>query len=98
MRISDWSSDVCSSDLPGLYALNYSTYYNADRLNDRDGDSAVPDFSIDAAASIFRLVYVTKMKVLGASYAVQVVMPVVDLTVHSAIGRAACRVRVCQYV
>src|SRR3546814_18679804 len=23
MRISDWSSDVCSSDLPGLYALTF---------------------------------------------------------------------------
>src|SRR3546814_11177985 len=28
MRISDWSSDVCSSDLPGAYKLGTYTTYN----------------------------------------------------------------------
>src|SRR3546814_13167022 len=79
MRISDWSSDVCSSDLngggaypngaesigvaqlppPGTYLLGYSNYYTADRLNDANGDSAVPDFSVDAFANIARIVHVT---------------------------------------
>src|SRR3546814_14168033 len=31
MRISDWSSDVCSSDLSGLPSLAYSTHPSNDR-------------------------------------------------------------------
>ncbi|OYX47029.1 MAG: hypothetical protein B7Y87_02020 [Sphingomonadales bacterium 32-64-22] len=69
---------------PGDYLINYSNYYNADRLNDSDGHSSVPDFSIDAFANVFRYIHVTDRKILGASWAQQVFVPVVDLTVHAA--------------
>ena len=72
---------------PGTYLLGYSNYYAADRLNDGNGDSAVPDFSVDAFANIARFVHVTDKKILGATFAVQAFVPVVDLTVHAAGAR-----------
>src|SRR3546814_2394315 len=53
MRISDWSSDVCSSDLPGYFPLELNLCPDAFQIavNDRDrqlltgppvGDGAVP--------------------------------------------------------
>src|SRR3546814_20670539 len=124
MRISDWSSDVCSSDLkeremnytkyaaaalmagstglgtahatengggvypngaesigvaqlppPGTYLLGYSNYYTADRLNDANGDSAVPDFSVDASATIARLGHVPDKMIIGATVAMQTIFP-----------------------
>src|SRR3546814_12134325 len=35
MRISDWSSDVCSSDLPQSWARVHGSNQNAQRLRDR---------------------------------------------------------------
>lgn len=72
---------------PGTYLLAYSNYYAADRLNDADGHSAVPDFSVDAFANIARFVHVTDKKILGATFAMQAFVPVVDLTVHAAGAR-----------
>jgi hypothetical protein len=68
----------------GDYLINYTNYYTADRLNDGDGNSSVPNFSIDAASNVFRYVHVTDVKILGADWAQQVFVPVVDLTVHAA--------------
>src|SRR3546814_13816702 len=31
MRISDWSSDVCSSDLSNLYTTNFEAHWRGDR-------------------------------------------------------------------
>ncbi|WP_176594066.1 transporter [Sphingobium sp. EM0848] len=72
---------------PGTYLLGYSNYYTADRLNDANGKSAVPDFSVDAFANIARFVHVTDRKILGATFAMQAFVPVVDLTVHAAGAR-----------
>mgnify|MGYP003576031583 CR=1 FL=1 len=72
---------------PGTYLLNYTNYYTADRLNDEDGDSAVPDFSVDAFANVARIVHVTDKKFLGATVAMQAFVPVVDLKVSAAGAR-----------
>lgn len=69
---------------PGTYLLGYSNYYTADRLNDANGDSAVPDFSVDAFANIARIVHVTDKKILGATVAMQAFVPIVDLKVGAA--------------
>jgi hypothetical protein len=69
---------------PGTYLLTYTNYYTADRLNDRNGNSAVPDFSLDAFVNIARVVHVTHAKVLGATVAMQAFVPVVDLKVDAA--------------
>lgn len=67
---------------PGTYLLNYANYITYDRLNDRNGDKAVPDFKVDAYANVVRIVHVTPRKLLGASYAFQVIVPLVDLNVR----------------
>jgi hypothetical protein len=67
--------------------LGYTSYYTADRLNDAKGDSSVPRFSIDATVEIFRFAHITSARILGASLAMQVVVPVVDLNVHAAGAR-----------
>lgn len=72
---------------PGTYLLSYTNYYTAERLNDGKGDSAVPDFSVDAFANTARVVHVTGTKILGATVAMQVLVPVVDLKVSAAGAR-----------
>src|SRR3546814_1829769 len=95
MRISDWSSDVCSSDLEHLVEADLFGPEHRPAPIDReaiaekvdDVDVAGPDG--DAFLEDFR--------------------PLVDQRIHAAlddllignrpeIGRAACRERVCQYV
>src|SRR3546814_5578092 len=82
MRISDWSSDVCSSDL--IEPREVSAGY-------RFGNDGVSEF-----ADIF--IYDTLAG--GAGYALQTgesFAKVFDMA-KTQIGRASCRVRVCQYV
>src|SRR3546814_7007915 len=84
MRISDWSSDVCSSDLP-TEALRAVTETGAAALRRDDigrltvGSRA--DFAVLDAPSHLHLAY----------------RPGVPL-VSEKIGRASCRERGCQYV
>src|SRR3546814_2198975 len=88
MRISDWSSDVCSSDLAlimdGLYGTDFSemkkVYQDSLTLVAREGSYGVWRSSIGRAVSVVR-------DNLERSEAPQ-----------EEIGRASCRERVCQYV
>lgn len=70
---------------PGLYTLAYLEHYEADRFNDGDGDSGLlPDFDARADAAIARFVYVTDKTILGASWGMQAIVPVVNLKVGAA--------------
>lgn len=69
---------------PGNYLINYTTYYSADRLNDAHGNSQVPGFSIEAYSDVLRYIHVTDRHFLGATWAQQMFVPIVDLTVHAA--------------
>ena len=69
---------------PGTYVISYSSYYNASRFNDADGNSQVPDFKVEALAETARLVNVTDIKIFGATWAQQVFIPLVDLSVDAA--------------
>ncbi len=68
---------------PGLYLLTYTNYYTADRLNDGNGDNLVSDLSINAFANIARIVYVADKTFLGATVAMQTLVPVVNLDVEA---------------
>src|SRR3546814_13378427 len=88
MRISDWSSDVCSSDLTFTHDL-------VDARGHRlVADEPVADGGADLGTSPFELLasglaVCTSITILV--YARQRALPV-------EIGRASCRERVCQYV
>src|SRR3546814_7917550 len=84
MRISDWSSDVCSSDLaaqvfqdPSLYQHNSDQPWMKFIPCRRQEASAPPDARLPAG-----------IMSRGQGYA----------KVRRQIGRASCRERVCQYV
>lgn len=68
---------------PGTYFINYLTYYSADKFE----NTALTDFKINAVADVLRFVHVTDQKVLGASWAMHVFVPVVYLDVHFMGGR-----------
>src|SRR3546814_2534617 len=84
MRISGWSSDVCSSDLVGI-------------TGQRDWDVAVVDGSrivLTPTASGQSAAVDNAMQ-----QAVEVIRSRIDeMGTREQIGRASCRERVCQYV
>jgi hypothetical protein len=71
---------------PGMYPITYGVYYTANKLRDNSGNEvkAGPSplgFKLDAYALAFRFVHVTKMKLLGADWAWQVIVPLVSQNV-----------------
>src|SRR3546814_10880640 len=91
MRISDWSSDVCSSDLCAAFELDAvdvgvgGVRGNAD---ERVADSVAVGIEARGARDLHVLIAAEEA---GEPY---VHAPVQ----HGEIGRASCRERVCQYV
>src|SRR3546814_3477984 len=82
MRISDWSSDVCSSDL--------SHAYNLPPLRAlRDFEAVARHKSLSAAAR--------SLSITPAAVSRQITLLEGRLQCRQ-IGRASCRERVCQYV
>src|SRR3546814_14047665 len=97
MRISDWSSDVCSSDLlarttPGLSIRN--GWGDSTKISIRGIASSVGT----ATTGIYIDDTPIQVRSLGAADLVANVYPeVFDLERTEEIGRASCRERVCQY-
>src|SRR3546814_13366567 len=98
MRISDWSSDVCSSDLPYLLPpdpLDHLIAYQA------FSDAGVPVFAITiAGATHFDFSLLPTFP--ATSWCPQLVDGACSgrwgLPLTAQIGRASCRDRVCQDV
>src|SRR3546814_12543261 len=98
MRISDWSSDVCSSDLL-LHALAHIELNAIDLAADivaRFTAEALPRGFYDDWLTVadeegkHYLLLAERLAALGFAYG--------DLPAHAGqIGRASCRERVCQY-
>src|SRR3546814_11975342 len=82
MRISDWSSDVCSSDLQPAQPANAADF--------RDDRLAILDRVADEGKSMDRDA--------AAFQRFDRQQAVVDRAEAGEIGRASCRERVCQYV
>src|SRR3546814_13930674 len=106
MRISDWSSDVCSSDLltssatgsHGQLQLNANGSYTYTLTSPVDGPTANDGPLTLAGAEVF-----TYQAVDGSGNIANgtITIDVVDDVTTAAddeIGRATCRERVCQYV
>lgn len=64
----------------GFYYLNYLTHYQADQLNDTNGDEIPVDFDLSATANVSRFVYVTNTKILGGDYLVHLLVPLVHVS------------------
>src|SRR3546814_2802572 len=87
MRISDWSSDVCSSDLPSFAAIANPADVTAESIRDQSMyQECVQSFAADAQ---FASVIVLMPSAHGAAAVSRA---------EAQIGRASCRERVCQYV
>src|SRR3546814_7979415 len=91
MRISDWSSDVCSSDLPLFASRLAAARIRATTLEhyELQALSAIAaGGSPGLAASV--------MKIVGTELSQHLTELALDAA--GEIGRASCRERVCQYV
>src|SRR3546814_3952792 len=86
MRISDWSSDVCSSDLPGL---------RFEQRPDRGRDAERGQFVACNPAKGFIVSHEGARRDFAPAQRQQR-QPVAGESME--IGRASCRERVCQYV
>src|SRR3546814_12376255 len=99
MRISDWSSDVCSSDLCSSLAAPTSRRVArtppAVMMPRRERGGA--DASLAATLQPILLPFLTLLLLLGAC-APRLAPPGPGLEALDQIGRASCRERVCQYV
>src|SRR3546814_3698713 len=91
MRISDWSSDVCSSDLVVSAGYAAQWLWRSARCAGTESGVRIESRAADAAASD---------ECCGAGLVAGVrALPDADPARQSAeIGRASCRERVCQYV
>src|SRR3546814_13257676 len=98
MRISDWSSDVCSSDLPYVF-LTLGDPYRA-----LDGRFARTALCLGARPN--RVFWQVKMQMLlrpllfalAVAFAVSVNQYLPTMFAGGERGRASCRERGCQYV
>src|SRR3546814_18930413 len=92
MRISDWSSDVCSSDLLAFVLITGVTWFGgrmvANALGRRTRNSIVGP--VDRALGFG---FVALKGLILASLLFLLAVLLLD-----EIGRASCRERVCQYV
>src|SRR3546814_7472808 len=99
MRISDWSSDVCSSDLVNGCRIKGCRSGKTALGQDRAGLAAIEGDlclqSVKAVKLLFRPDEVDQAHAQGL--AVDIVGEVEEVDLQE-IGRASCRERVCQYV
>src|SRR3546814_3026682 len=97
MRISDWSSDVCSSDLLGFRANAFAP--KPEKLNPLSGIKRI--FGIQGLIELVKsLAKVALLGGIGFWVVWDRLKAIVQMgeTGIRQIGRASCRERVCQYV
>src|SRR3546814_14824731 len=105
MRISDWSSDVCSSDLVSRVKSPWSIYNKMQaegktftQVMDVFGLRIIVGTVADCyhALGVVHAVY----KPLDGRFRDFIAIPKANgyQSLHTEIGRASCRERVCQYV
>lgn len=64
---------------PGIYLINYTTWYSADRLNDSRGNKMPVKVRVDAVAEVPRLLWMSPHQVLGGNWGMHILMPLVHL-------------------
>lgn len=66
---------------PGLYGQLFVNHYEADNLRGNDGEKLPVDFSVRANAIVPRLIWVSDYSLLGGSFALHAIVPLVDVKV-----------------
>jgi hypothetical protein len=61
---------------PGFYLRDYNLFYYSDRVNDTDGDEVPVNFEAMVYAQAIRPIWITDLKILGASYGMDVLVPI----------------------
>src|SRR3546814_13061986 len=97
MRISDWSSDVCSSDLPRLRLPRISAEGERGGCGLVDGPYPHP-ITILKALNLGENRRVRLRAEADGVPIMHAIIAFVRLDRPTQIGRASCRERVCQYV
>src|SRR3546814_21053773 len=102
MRISDWSSDVCSSDLANGQGSPYATYGFAAQIAEVAVAldlGTVKVLRMGAAHDVGRAVNPTLVEgQLHGGIAQGLGVPLLEEYLQGPIGRASCRSRECQSV
>src|SRR3546814_7225679 len=94
MRISDWSSDVCSSDLTILLQAVAQLARRGTTALYVSGEEAVAQIGLRAQ----RLGLADAPVMLAAANSLRDILAGIDTAMAQEIGRASCRERVCQCV
>src|SRR3546814_12938923 len=94
MRISDWSSDVCSSDLTKYKQRLADTYDSLGQLQYKQGNLAGAECYYAAERALLRALVVDDPR----NNVTRAYLAAADTFYAHEIGRASCRERVCQYV
>lgn len=63
---------------PGLYYKMYNVLYHSNKLMDGKGNEVNIDFDITVYANVHRFIYITKKKILGADFGMNVIIPLVS--------------------
>src|SRR3546814_5777391 len=103
MRISDWSSDVCSSDLDRGRggAQNRQSFYPDKAMQVRPSAIALIPLLLFLALFFGAGIWFTLQGEPMGFYQLRApvaILPALALAAWLEIGRASCRERVCQYV
>src|SRR3546814_18589877 len=99
MRIRDWSSDVCSSVLTGLYKRRFDVGLSLKQVSDSSLKSLSLWFEATALATPLRYPLLRQQSIrIDELQEHSVFRWKADYSPSLEIGRAACRGRVCPYV
>lgn len=71
---------------PGTYFIDYISYYHADDFKDSNGNTLIPDFSLNVIANTFRFVHVTDKKIFGGFWGVHALLPILHVNIKTPAG------------
>src|SRR3546814_12733609 len=103
MRISDWSSDVCSSDLLEPIDGERGAIVNTASVAAEDGQMGQAAYSASKGGVVGMTLPIAR-DLAGDGIRVNTILPgifntpLLQFAPEPEIGRASCRERVCQYV
>lgn len=81
--------EAASVPPPGFYYRMYTLWYTADNLRDKNGNGVNNGFDLKVFAISNRFVYITPIKVLGADFGMDVIIPLVNTDISISAARVS---------